>query len=155
MADQALRVPPPPVPPPRVCVQDGATTGFFAVWDHWLLDTISSWQKQEEASYAIRLDEERAPSPLTRQQQEEAPAAAADANAEPARAPEETLSGGAPPVPVARVEEEDSEAMPPRKRPRPELGVNGAVTGATLQNGAVSAYLSGMAPQQPPSLASA
>eukprot|EP00900_Chrysochromulina_parva_P008121 jgi/Chrpa1/1730/Chrysochromulina_OHIO_Genome00002146-RA len=43
-------------------IQEGASN-FYAVWDHWLLDTLASWQKQSEASYAISLDEERGESP--------------------------------------------------------------------------------------------
>jgi len=45
-----------------VPAQAGAT-GFYAVWDHWLLDTLSTWQKQTEESYAIRLDDARGESP--------------------------------------------------------------------------------------------
>ena len=30
------------------------------MWDHWLLDTLASWQKQAEASYFIEMDDERA-----------------------------------------------------------------------------------------------
>jgi hypothetical protein len=50
------------IPCPLVCAQEGASN-FYAVWDHWLLDTLASWQKQSEASYAISLDEERGESP--------------------------------------------------------------------------------------------
>ena len=45
-----------------MCAQEGASN-FYAVWDHWLLDTLASWQKQSESSYAISLDEERGESP--------------------------------------------------------------------------------------------
>jgi len=43
--------------------QQAGATGFYAVWDHWLLDTLSTWQKQTEESYAIRLDDARGESP--------------------------------------------------------------------------------------------
>jgi len=49
----------PLVAPPA---QAGAT-GFYVVWDHWLLDTLATWQKQNEESYAVRLDDERGDSP--------------------------------------------------------------------------------------------
>ena len=42
--------------------QAGATN-FYAVWDHWLLDTLASWQKQSEANYAISADDDRGASP--------------------------------------------------------------------------------------------
>ena len=42
--------------------QEGAEN-VYAVWDHWLLDTLASWHRQSEASYAIRLDDERGVSP--------------------------------------------------------------------------------------------
>ena len=42
--------------------QAGATN-FFAVWDHWLLDTLASWQKQAESSYAISMEDDRGVSP--------------------------------------------------------------------------------------------
>jgi len=38
-------------------------TKFYAVWDHWLLDTLASWQRPPEASYAISADDERGVSP--------------------------------------------------------------------------------------------
>ena len=31
---------------------------FRAVWDHWLLDSICTFQRQSEMNYAVRLDEE-------------------------------------------------------------------------------------------------
>ena len=47
----ALGRPADPVHVPVRPLQDGET-GFYAVWDHWLLDTLSSWQKQDESSCA-------------------------------------------------------------------------------------------------------
>uniref|UniRef100_A0A7S2HP53 protein-serine/threonine phosphatase n=1 Tax=Haptolina brevifila TaxID=156173 RepID=A0A7S2HP53_9EUKA len=43
--------------------QQAGATGFYVVWDHWLLDTLATWQKQNEESYAVRLDDERGDSP--------------------------------------------------------------------------------------------
>lgn len=40
-------------------VQAADTAFFYAVWDHWLLDTLCSWQRQSEASYAIEQPAER------------------------------------------------------------------------------------------------
>ena len=32
--------------------------GFYAVWDHWLLDTLASWHRQDEATYSISLEDD-------------------------------------------------------------------------------------------------
>lgn len=87
------------------------------MWDHWLLDTLSSWQRQAEGSYSIEMDDERAPSPLSRQQQEEGRLAAEAGvpSAEPA------MLDGEKPEPDDG--DEGGDGMPPRKRPRAELGV--------------------------------
>ena len=80
------------------------------MWDHWLLDTLASWQKQNEAPYTIELEDERVDA-LTRQEQEE-------------RMEQEQRA----PAPAS----EDADGMPSRKRARPDgaaaaLGVNGAI----------------------------
>jgi hypothetical protein len=105
--------------------QDGAD-GFCAVWDHWLLDTISSWQRQNEDSYRIVMGDERAPSPPTRQAADEATTPASSAEAPPP-----SLAADA-----------DADGLPPRKRPRSEaaLGVNGA----SIPQPTVAAYLNGL-----------
>ena len=83
-----------PVDPsrPRTYTPQDGDPGFYAVWDHWLLDTLSSWQRQAEGSYSIEMDDERAPSPLSRQQQEEGRLAAEAGvpSAEPAMLDSET-----------------------------------------------------------------
>ena len=99
--------------------QDG-TGEFFAVWDHWLLDTLSSWQKQAEGPYQIEMDDERQPSPPSRQQQEQAIDDRRAAVEAERAALQSSAPADAPPIAA------DDEALPPRKRPRPELGVNGA-----------------------------
>jgi len=43
--------------------QQAGESGFYVVWDHWLLDTLATWQKQVEESYAVRLDDDRGDSP--------------------------------------------------------------------------------------------
>lgn len=35
-----------------------STAPFHAVWDHWLLDTLASWQRQSESNYAILEDDD-------------------------------------------------------------------------------------------------
>jgi len=90
----------------RAHEQDGAT-GFFAVWDHWLLDTLSSWQRQAEAPYAIEMHDDREPSPPSTRLEKEA-----------------ALSEAPSSEPVAVVGGAD-DGLPPRKRPRSELGLNG------------------------------
>ena len=108
-----------PVDPsrPRTYTPQDGDPGFYAVWDHWLLDTLSSWQRQAEGSYSIEMDDERAPSPLSRQQQEEGRLAAEAGvpSAEPA------MLDGEKPEPDDG--DEGGDGMPPRKRPRAELGV--------------------------------
>ena len=43
-------------------VQAGETN-FYAVWDHWLLATLCSWQRQSEGNYAIELAADARDSP--------------------------------------------------------------------------------------------
>ena len=106
------------------------------MWDHWLLDTLSSWQKQAEASYTIELDDEREPSPPTRTEQE----------SRTRQAMEELYAASAAPAAEEQMTQREEEGgLPPRKRPRPELGVNGASL-----PGAVNAFM-----QPVPSIASA
>ena len=90
--------------------QDGAQ-GFYAVWDHWLLDTLTSWQRQPESGYAISEDQD-----------------------------DDEGVGGAVAAPLAGglfgssrndvVDASAADELPPRKRPRSDaptaLGVNGA-----------------------------
>jgi len=118
-------------------LQDGAT-GFFAVWDHWLLDTLSSWQRQAEGSYAIEMEDERAPSPPSRVQQETRLEQEAKHQAK-----EEITSRSEP---ETRAEDGGDGDLPPRKRPRPELGVNGSGIPTNANHGppTVAAYLNGM-----------
>ena len=111
----------------RVGAQEG-DNNFHAVWDHWLLDTLSSWHRQTETSYAIELDDERAPSPpevLGRLQVQEQELAAAAAAAD-----------------SATVIEEDAGGLPPKKRARADLGVNGA----GLPGSDVAGYLQQLQP---------
>ena len=42
------------VPPPARLQSDD---GFALVWDHWLLDTLSSWERQPAGVYAVPADE--------------------------------------------------------------------------------------------------
>ena len=106
-----------PAPPVRVW-QEGAT-GFFAVWDHWLLDTLSSWQKQAESNYAITLEDEREPSPPGRLQ-EEALRLASDSG-----------PGTGDSLAVAAPTADEVADLPPRKRARSED--DGAGIGTLLQ----------------------
>ena len=115
-----------PTPTLPSCVWQEGSCEFYAVWDHWLLDTLTSWQRQSEASYAIQeLDED-------------------DADGAPAAAP--LLGGVFGPARMGGESADDivdpttDDAMtgdlPPRKRARPDapaaLGVNGAGPQALL-----------------------
>lgn len=110
--------------PSALCPQDGAE-GFFPVWDHWLLDTLTSWQRQSEdnATYAIREDEDDSAG---------ATAAAPLLNGVFGSAGRHDGEGAA-----AVAHDDDSGGLPPRKRPRADgtvpaaLGVYGAVNGAS------------------------
>lgn len=45
-----------------VCLQEG---GFDLVWDHWLLDSLCSWQRQPEDKYLVAVDEAAGPPATT------------------------------------------------------------------------------------------
>lgn len=98
--------------------QEGAT-GFFAVWDHWLLDTLTQWQRQPETDYAISEEHEDD-----------------DGSGDSVAAP---LAGGI--FGSSRADDDGGEAaggLPPRKRPRGAdgptvLGVNGAAPPVSLE----------------------
>ena len=49
--------------PPRPRATQNGATNFHAVWDGWLLDTLATWSRQVEQSYAIRMDDDRNVSP--------------------------------------------------------------------------------------------
>jgi len=42
----------------RALQRQETDASFRAVWDHWLLDSICTFQRQAEINYAVRLDEE-------------------------------------------------------------------------------------------------
>jgi len=104
--------------------QQEGSGDFFAVWDHWLLDTLTSWQRQSEASYAIDANEDEA---------DGAPAAAPLLGGVfgPARMGGESADDIVDPASDGAMGD-----MPPRKRARPDvpaaLGVNGAAPQALL-----------------------
>ena len=106
------------------CVRQEGSGDFFAVWDHWLLDTLTSWQRQSEASYAIDANEDEA---------DGAPAAAPLLGGVfgPARMGGESADDIVDPASDGAMGD-----MPPRKRARPDvpaaLGVNGAAPQALL-----------------------
>ena len=49
---------PNPKPKPKPNPTQETDASFRAVWDHWLLDSICTFQRQAEINYAVRLDEE-------------------------------------------------------------------------------------------------
>jgi len=116
---------------------------FHAVWDHWLLDTLSSWQKQAETSYAIEIDDEREPSPPGRlqeaAQQAQTPSPAACVASVDVRAPDENVDQ------TTAAEEE----LPPRKRARADIvGINGTAMLSVAAPGVSTTYLQQLQPSQ-------
>jgi hypothetical protein len=80
--------------------------GFFAVWDHWLLDTLASWQRPAERDYAIALEDERV---------DETHDATRDAHVAADAGGARAAAGGG-----AAADATGGEGLLSRKRPRPE-----------------------------------
>jgi len=129
-------------------VQEGADGDFHLVWDGWLLDTLSSWQRQPEEAYAIVDDgsAEEAPSEhaamtsllgaprLRHAAADETQQRAQAASEQPASDPSSDDAGN----PTS-----GGPGLPPRKRPRPEPAAPGA-NGRVHQYGpapSVASYL--------------
>ena len=103
------------MPPPARLQSDD---GFALVWDHWLLDTLSSWERQPAGVYAVPADE-------LDSADGEAEAATAGAPGRPAEVPQ---AGGAIHSILSDVSRQQSSppraagdgggAHPPCKRPR-------------------------------------
>ena len=128
--------------------QEGADGDFHLVWDGWLLDTLSSWQRQPEEAYAIVDDgsAEEAPSEhaamtsllgaprLRHAAADETQQRAQAASEQPASDPSSDDAGN----PTS-----GGPGLPPRKRPRPEPAAPGA-NGRVHQYGpapSVASYL--------------
>ena len=131
-----------------LCAWQEGAQDFYAVWDHWLLDTLSSWQKQAETGYAIEIDDEREPSPPGRLQEAAQQAQAVGST---------TVSQFActPSVDVRAPDAENvgtataAEELPSRKRARADIvGINGTAMLSVATPGVSTTYLQQLQPSQ-------
>jgi len=112
-------------------VQEGAD--FHVVWDGWLLDSLASWQRQPEGSYAIADDgsDREAPSEHAAMTSLLGAPRLRHAAAEEAQQRDHAASERSTDEPEAdATATSGGPGLPPRKRPRPEsaaLGANGRV----------------------------